>query len=578
MSKVNQKQAIMREKIVSFFGFILKSKQYHDVPYKVIVSDRCEALFESVADSQFGMLSNSLMTRNGLLLRTEELAEYFRKNKKFPKILLINDIDYYGRGINAIISEILERLYIHLDVADGISEKGDIRNALLKSLYTELLLSKKQLELMCPELQSRYNKYGRLISIKSKRDFCDWIQAINFYSKESFVPREVSAISVQLSRGDAECVRNALHQNGYERRDVGDSCVWAKTLYGDKASRAVVSFQMLSHGDSTKIIPHFFCGNMEHKDFAQVLKALDAILNLRLRGQVLSKSNFSYHAIGAVSFMMLNHLLLINLLSLSGVEYGVCLFDEKKMIRFLGGDKQAEEFLYEFIRVSANADESQIRKIFNLIVRVSKGFSLGRTYDAVSMEHVKSLLEYHIYNKAVGVERVAFFLLNGGVTRQISQAGRKSMTIPYYCSQIERLFSSNEMKISLNILLSVMLCFINEGYCTTDVREVADGEYICQCMGVEDFALSIYPQKFEKYLPLLFEMERYCLWGWEDMSWKLEKLCKKCLEKEYLWKELWYFVRSVHISGGGGSLEDWMDLPQNDDPFVQKYRRWKHLS
>ena len=238
MSKVNQKQAIMREKIVSFFGFILKSKQYHDVPYKVIVSDRCEALFESVADSQFGMLSNSLMTRNGLLLRTEELAEYFRKNKKFPKILLINDIDYYGRGINAIISEILERLYIHLDVADGISEKGDIRNALLKSLYTELLLSKKQLELMCPELQSRYNKYGRLISIKSKRDFCDWIQAINFYSKESFVPREVSAISVQLSRGDAECVRNALHQKGYERRDVGDRCVWAKTLYGDKARLA----------------------------------------------------------------------------------------------------------------------------------------------------------------------------------------------------------------------------------------------------------------------------------------------------------------------------------------------------
>lgn len=110
--------------IISDFYFWLQRLRPYQYKYVVAMTRRASNLVEAVRKTYPDALPNYI-TENGLLLLAEEIAKFYKENRCFPVIAILDDILVYGRNMNLLLGQFwsticqcLSRLGIDVEAED----------------------------------------------------------------------------------------------------------------------------------------------------------------------------------------------------------------------------------------------------------------------------------------------------------------------------------------------------------------------------------------------------------------------------------------------------------------------------
>lgn len=125
---------IMGEEVFKEIQQWYKETKESNVRYVVYVVRRCYMLALIMEHITGNKMEDSeereFMTDASFFLRCNELSEYYRKYRCFPKILLCDDILIHGRNINHFLKSLEERLFEMLTEY----EEGEIQAALVAAI------------------------------------------------------------------------------------------------------------------------------------------------------------------------------------------------------------------------------------------------------------------------------------------------------------------------------------------------------------------------------------------------------------------------------------------------------------
>ena len=127
-----------------------------DYQYRVAMTRRCYNLhwaFRIIAEAREGMSpeARDVISQDALLLYAEEIADYFAQNRKFPNILIMDDVLLYGRGVLRILHQLENLLIASLSGRyDVVPEnlRYDVHRSLLDALTIRVIAKGKQIELI----------------------------------------------------------------------------------------------------------------------------------------------------------------------------------------------------------------------------------------------------------------------------------------------------------------------------------------------------------------------------------------------------------------------------------------------
>ncbi len=91
----------------------LDSKNFEEYDYRAFVTRRCfnlneyfchEGYYSKKKAKTLDEKRDSFMSQNALLTYAPEIAEFYMKNKRFPKILVVDEVVFYGRETNSFLN------------------------------------------------------------------------------------------------------------------------------------------------------------------------------------------------------------------------------------------------------------------------------------------------------------------------------------------------------------------------------------------------------------------------------------------------------------------------------------------
>ncbi|NBI83638.1 hypothetical protein D3Z48_16480 [Clostridiaceae bacterium] len=576
-----QRRENLRGDFLAFFSYIFAT--YHDFPYKVLLARGCSTLFEAQKENRFDIPPGSLMTDSGLLARAGDLVTHLKQHGKFPSIVLIDDIMVYGRAMNAVLLG-LERQISALLPGEGLSyNEREIRHKLSIAVRIEVFAYHGDALLLYPEYQRCRSQAGWSRGQRPMREFRRLTLDMSSVTACSDVANASYTISARLPKkrpqADAQLSRLAsyLANAGYSREVHHGMTVFQKYSPDPQRASAVLTLRVLPRPGAYRIVPYIFVADLSRDEFSSVTQLLDRTFRLKFRGSLLSDPAMNQRVRCELCAMMLNHLLLESIITGAGLSRDCFTFDSEKIIRSFGGDKPARNFIRAFLRNAPKLADSCIREFLSLPFLESFPFPVPSLSDRVlDLDETQELLEQRVYTRSVNAERVAYHTINGGLSRSMIQNGKRSVCMFLLLKNLSKMLQGTGKQLDIRKVFTCLLYLMDCGYTATIVRDLYDGEYYCHCMRVGEVSLSLMPVKYHSFIPLLMEMERYCLWGWKDMEWKIREYVGDTLGEPALAGQLWALTESIHRSGQ--RFLDWAEPAGPDDEAIRAYRDWKHLS
>jgi len=201
----------------------------------------------------------SFLTDSAFFLHCQELAEEYRRWRRFPKILLCDDIIIYGRNLNHII-EGMERELCRL--LEGEFEPNKIREALSDATTVHVYARRWDRLLLknayCWNLH--YKKEDSLCFIHQFSNDVAWLIMRSGIANACYV------FTQGLSEQVIEGIKDRLKENGYIFTKYQKTTQLTKCQYvcsGDSV-KAVLSLRLIKNGDTGeyRIAPFVFLPNL----------------------------------------------------------------------------------------------------------------------------------------------------------------------------------------------------------------------------------------------------------------------------------------------------------------------------
>lgn len=137
-------------------------------------------------------MKSRLMTDNALLLQHEKIAEFYRKNHRFPPILISDDVLVHGRGLSALVGGLWGTLRDDLDPDRSLSddEVYDIQREFLQALNIWVFACNKR-KVILEDSYCRRLSVSQMFYTSELREFaaysCDVLYASKAVVNTSFV-------------------------------------------------------------------------------------------------------------------------------------------------------------------------------------------------------------------------------------------------------------------------------------------------------------------------------------------------------------------------------------------------------
>lgn len=567
--------SLERELPVFFSAQLLEDSRNRANIFRVFIARACFILLEDLCSKAAAMEAlvhacrNDIMTDSGLLARTDELFHYFKKHRSFPPIRLIDITLIHGRALNTTLLELEKQLEILFRAeADSSSEpldKTDIRRELARSIDIHVFAVNEDRPLLIEEYLPCLHPY-KTVPLHTLYRISNEINRLICRSNTAYAAYTISA-SLNDSSAVAKC-RNTLTNWGYQCIDpmpmiasrasaFQNYQTFQRILPGTEVPALICTIRILARDNQYSIVPYIFQADFDEAGFQQLAEQLDRLFHLTFRGKHLQDLRQHSRTQSELIAMILNHMLLDSVLKEAGITE-FCTFDYQKISRNFGGDAESRRFFTEFMKKSKMkmGEYNQFLLALNCYTIAPFGVFRNTTEDP---NEIRSIIDAAIYDRSVAAETVAYHVATGGLTQVMLRRGSKSSSLSVFLKLIYEEAALRNKSPDLRYVIAYLLYLMDSGYLaaiTAQLTHMEGGVSYCHCMRVSELSLSIWPYRFRRLLPLLIEMERHCLWGWQDMQKKIQKYIGEHWERPELANDLWRFIKGIHDSGQ--NLSDWL--------------------
>ena len=552
-----------------------------EAEYHAVMTRRCLNLMELVLSKYRDEMSDYMrkcfdrvMTENALLLQAEQVAKYYLRSGRFPKIMLADDLLVHGRSINRFFQTFQELVLRHIKELDGEVDPAVFEADFYRSIELWVFSENDTAILLQPELKKHVN--NRFVWPEEKwRDFsvrvANTIYSSNF-SNTSYVvsaklrpsePKrtELKKISDWMAGGLEKkgWIRFSSQRKGFEDADV----IYVHPL-AQQYDRIFPSVRVYEKVDGVLLIPYFFAqftvdeakdavrllreSREECRDGAarRVLDVVDYTANNEMLYPVMTQMIYLIFSQITLSYFLSN---LLDKEALSvRLEY-----DTKKIARNFSAyepGQKAEAFsraLDSFCEIYWSPD---------LLDTVCKHFRFSggpaQIDDArstwCSEETLLRVMEETIYQQAIEHERRAkkaesLYISGGRLPANILDVTGERPAHAFIASVLSKV-QAEKQNLSMNLVVLYALTHeMDVGDVSLKARaERVDDVYICySAVRNTELSLSILPRRLGRFYPKMLEVTR--------AFWR---------EREFPEWTKWYFaeVLSEHYADADAYTED----------------------
>lgn len=356
------------------------------------------------------------LTEASLVLHCEELAEFFRKYKRFPRILLCDETLIHGRNVNQFIEIMEKRLAALLPSYD----EGDVRDALtdVLKIHVYARLNKALL------LLGRYELglgFMRRVDAKQMHDLsCDFSTLI----LQSGIANACYIVSEYLK----DDKYGEFNQPDYVKTDYQNTTQYTKIRYVGRGQekKAIFSLRIMKsrNQDGWRVLPFVFMPNIDAAETKRLTERIqEQMRNKNFPEKYIQRLDILAEIPGKRAFNELITLLLSQaLLQDFNKKYGINMkkddkaYEVRKLARHYNshGLEDAEEMLNAIISINLFTPDALARMLEEIIMPERRMICVkpGRD-DALDHEEqrkIKERVEDYFYKRAMEEEEVAYDL------------------------------------------------------------------------------------------------------------------------------------------------------------------------
>lgn len=517
------------------------------------------------------------LTDAALFLRVTELADYYREYRRFPNILLCDDILIHGRNMNRFIQN-LEDLLVE-ELKDF--EKEEVKDALVAAVRIHVYIRANDPVLLLP----RYE-----LGLESDR-----LESASFWRR---VSSDISTLILRSGMANASYIFSAKIGSEVVHRIKRDE-KWICTTYHNIEEFARITMEKVFNrvyvlktirviksatGDDYRVIPFVFLPNLDEEETRGIWEGLSVRLGKYREWEDYKGVIAKWRKItGLRSFNEWLSLMFSNaVLREFMAEYAIG-FDEvdlkcecEKLARNYNwkNTRQTNEFLKWCINqvdlkmIDVTDVLLQNIKIKRYILEMDS--SLNSDFTNQDLEQ----LEDYFYEQACGDEIEAY-----QASRESFPAARKrTVRNLNNCVTTIRTLGKGKSYKQLDYIMAYFLQMMDAGilalssYASSDINVVGYSQF--EKAGEQ--SLFIYSIRYNLYFPLLYNIEAHCQYTNRRIEEEMDAYFSSeiCKIEGPIQKKLKDFI--VHLRKMGQLPSDWrinyIYKVQNDNPVNDQFQ------
>lgn len=502
-----------------------------DARYVVYVVRRCYMLAlimecitgEKMKDNE----EKEFLTDASFFLRCEEMADYYRQSRKFPKIMLCDDILIHGRNLNHLLESIEEKLCEILDEYD----REEIVSALVTAIQIKvyvcasaplLLLGRYELNLnyKCKENPIFWRKVSSNISTLILR--ADVANACYVYS-------EPVTKTVYKKIKSAENWTKTVFQNTIER-------TWIQYNKNENTIKAIYTVRVIQNQmeDKYRVVPFVFLPNLNEVETEDIKRAIFTSLGrdeswleiqeyIEKLSQISGKRVFNEWLTLLISQTILREF--HNRFSINLNSNGRSYQEERNKLK-RNYNCFGEKITFKILDFTINQKVLGLKEIDDILsANISEHFilevdSINHSLD-LNQKQIQQTLENYFYKNGVIEERSAYELSQIAYVPSQRRSMRKVRGCCFTLAELNEGYNQKEIDYCLAYFLQMMDAGVLaiSSYASKNTKVVG----FAQFAKAGEQSLQIYPLRMYEYIPLLNQIEKRCELNILDFNEELEK-------------------------------------------------------
>lgn len=509
---------VLRE-LKDWYTYTLQGK-WRYVVFTVRRSYMMALIFEIITGQKMDTEYVEFLTDASLFLRCSELADAYRDFRRFPKILLSDDIMIHGRNTNHIIEGIQEELCRMLS---DEYEKDEIEAALVKAIdihvYTRtwdqlLLHGEYEWKLHCQREGQESPAFWRQISsdISSLILRSDIANACYIYTEH-------------LSDTKMENIENDLTgEGGFVYTEYQKIRQYTKFIYigSDDEVKAVLSLRILKsdYHDGYRVVPFAFLPNMDAEETEILFSMILDKVPEKYRDWFLGWKNME----GKRTFNEIITLLLSDaMLKAFNREYEITVEaegKERELIKLARnynqyGLEQTRQMLEEFLGRDWESVFSvdDIKKMIEQVVsgeRLVMKLETTEEGDITDTEkfRIRERVEDYFYDRGWTDEQAAYELMQLPYFQTQERSKRRARGCCFTLKELNTGYTREESRYCLAYFLQMIDAGIGSlsSYAPNHVRVIGYAQFA----KAGELSLLIEPLRMYAFIPMLARMQVEC--------------------------------------------------------------------
>lgn len=544
--------------LFAFFTDVFDKRDSYD--YVIFIARRCSNLMEIFfglsgrSDEEFPL---NFITDSAAFSRVPEFVRYYRQNKRFPSLLIVDDIVIYGQSLDTFLRELEDRLCDEL-IPYGASRET-VASAFARAVQIRTFARNNQPLLLASRYQSNFTAVEIMEPVK-------WRDLSNRISRLILLRGQVNSYFIS----GAKIVPNhvawgALNQEGFSRinttYDTFSQTTFCRTLRLPEGETVIYTVRLFSSGvdGSTVAAPFVFLPSLPANVMSDMLQmALDecgARCNQRFdAAKECLRTRFELFV------LLLSTSLLNEFCRLTGttpqyngkiklqMNFGMALnSDMRQFVDFVLDPETKLLSLYEMDHLLMNGRMYQWRDAWDEYCRT------GPRISDKGSEILREELENKIYDVGLNHYARAYW------GTQMYQDETSESNVDYFTTvpALFDYFFESYGERSLPHVVSWVFQMADAGILAITIRALPYGRnnYVGQCLKTGEQSQFIVPKRLRDFIPVLAYIQRKAYIFNRDFDQELHRFSEVNKDIRSHMDEIHKFLMDLEASGQ--RLEDW---------------------
>lgn len=543
-----------------FYREIRESKHQYKVCLvrRSFVLSRIFMSIDGVSEVNFD--ENGCMTDSAIFSLCTEIAVFFLTYKKFPDILVCDDILIHGRAMNAFLVK-LENQIIDCLKEQGCSLTEDtVRTKLISAIDVRVYMKSDKSSLMLARYQTKV-KCNRVAEASVWRNLSNRMSVLICESGDanaSFIlSARIKETEIDVGEDEYVSVTTSYRENV--------QTAYIKTICDAASVSAILTIRKCTTpvAGEYRLIPFIFLPSLSQYVKEEILFDIKSRLPNGKFVQIVQQwERSSSRLCSEFLSMVLSQSLLLSFIN----EYGLVQEDsgQDEIIKLAHNYGRTQD-VYELLRYIQWNALFTMKELLNLLRDVTAMSwpicrEIGMQHQDEQSENLLYIMENMISEAGWKAEKQAYELRTGRyVPTKLQYKEMRTNIVDFMEEVIKETERINE-QFSFYYMTAYILQFMDAGLMAVSVyKEVNSEEEYAQYCKAGEQSITVQPKRNARYIPLLMAMERRCIGAGLNFQKELltfiENSEKTVDEKKAMLDSINDFMEKLRQTGQ--SVSDW---------------------